>query len=191
MINPSEWKQRELKPMFSCADTGSDVVLHVYDVSDTNVVSAANEVFQAIGTGLFHVGVEVYGWEWSYGFAAAGTGVFASLPRACKARRYRQPIPLGRTKLSLTEVQDLLRELQQEWLGGHYNLVRHNCIHFSEALCQRLSVTRPLPKWIRRFVSVGAAVQDFVDAMGKAGNLVEAAVEVAATSSGVRSHIHL
>mmetsp|Transcript_26977 Transcript_26977/g.61491 ORF Transcript_26977/g.61491 Transcript_26977/m.61491 type:complete len:191 (-) Transcript_26977:142-714(-) len=181
---------RSLKPLFSCADAGCDVVLHVYDVTDTGLMSAANEVFQAVGTGIFHVGVEVYGWEWSYGFTTAGTGVFASLPATCKRRRYRQPIPLGRTKLSWDEVQDLLRELRKEWLGAHYNLARQNCIHFSQTLCQRLLVG-PLPRWISSCTSMGAAVQDVFDTVGRAGKLVEAAAQVAAARSGVQPSITL
>jgi len=50
------------------------------------------------------------------------------------------------------EVQELLGELRREWPGGHYNLFRRNCIHFSEALCKKLLVN-PLPKWIRSLVN--------------------------------------
>mmetsp|Transcript_35998 Transcript_35998/g.102802 ORF Transcript_35998/g.102802 Transcript_35998/m.102802 type:complete len:154 (-) Transcript_35998:42-503(-) len=153
-------------------------------------MSAANGVFQALGTGLFHVGVEVYGWEWSYGFTSNGTGVFASRPATCKARSYRQPISMGRTKLSLEEVQILLQGLQREWLGWHYNLLRRNCVHFCEALCRGL-VVGPPPRWIASLSAAGERLQDALDGLGKAGTLLEAAAEVAAARSGVRPHVRL
>mmetsp|Transcript_49989 Transcript_49989/g.99280 ORF Transcript_49989/g.99280 Transcript_49989/m.99280 type:complete len:296 (+) Transcript_49989:32-919(+) len=182
--------RRDLKPLFSFADTGSDVVLHIYDVTDAAALHIANGCLQALGVGLFHVGVEVYGWEWSYGFTQAGSGVFASPPATCKARKYRQAHSLGRTRLSIEEVEALLHELRREWHGSRYNLVRNNCIHFSQALCKRLLVG-PLPKWVCNLVSVGSSLQDVLDSVSRAGNFVGAASEVAAIHLGAKRSIQL
>jgi len=179
-----------LKPLFTFADTGSEVVLHIYDVADAAALHIANGCLHALGVGIFHVGVEVYGWEWSYGFTDAGSGVFASLPATCKARKYRQPISLGRTRFSLEEVEVLLRELRREWHGSHYNLVRKNCIHFSETLCKLLLVGG-LPKWVCNLVNVGSTLQDVLDSVSRAGSFAGAASEVAAMRLGVQQSIRL
>jgi len=184
---------RSLKPLFcnEDKDAAQEVVLHVYDLSDDKILRAANEVFSRLGTGAFHVGVEVFGREWSYGYKEGGaTGVFHSKPGRCPARSYRQGIKLGRTSLDSNEVLAVLAQLRKEWLGCHYDPVRHNCGHFCDEFCSRLLV-EGVPKWVANLANVGAAVKDVFDGLRKAGSLVEAAAVVAATNAGGRPQIRL
>merc|ERR1719210_780331 len=134
---------------------------------------------------MFHVGVEVYGWEWSYGYVPGGmrrSGVFVCAPKVTR-QGYRQSIALGRTCLSMAQVRDLVHSMRKEWLGEHYDPLRHNCGHFSEAFAGKLCV-EPLPHWVVNLAEAGSAVKRAFDNLRKAGNLVEAALIVAAAKAG-------
>lgn len=183
--------ERQLKPLFSAADVGEStpkasqptthVVLHIYDLVDAEVLRIANGMLNKLGTGIFHVGLEVYGWEWSYGYVDAGrntTGIFVCAPKV-ERRGYRQSILLGRTSLSILEVRNLVNDMRQDWLGAHYDPLRHNCGHFCEALAEELQVG-PLPKWAVSLAEAGSTVKGGFDGLRKASNLMEAAVFVAA-----------
>lgn len=93
-----------------------------------------------MGTGAFHAAVEVYGAEYSFGGCARGTGVFACRPRSCSAHHYREAMDMGPTPKSAAETAAILAELSQRWQGAEYDLLRHNCCHFSRELLQRLEV---------------------------------------------------
>merc|ERR1712060_195679 len=80
------------------------VTLHVYDVG-LNTGSVVNRFLKPLGTGAFHCGVEVHGWEWSYSDIAdpryqAGTGIFPCRPRHCEGHKYCESVHLGRTSTS-------------------------------------------------------------------------------------------
>lgn len=154
---------------------GGEVVLHVYDFADSGVIRQANSILHRWGTGAYHVGVEVYGWEWSFGTSNHGSGVFYCVPANCERKCYREAVRIGKTTLSATEVDNIIRRMEQEWLGVHYDLMRRNCVHFCESLCRRIVKTPNLPKWISTLPVTGAKVQDHV---GHAGRLAEAAVLV-------------
>eukprot|EP00438_Fugacium_kawagutii_P035140 Skav218780 [mRNA] locus=scaffold1372:415549:420987:- [translate_table: standard] len=111
----------------------TEVIVHVYDVSHNSKVEQANDILYKLGTGIFHAAVEVYGLEWSYG-KSKGSGVFCCPPRSCKAHHFRESVPMGRTRLTKQEVQDILEEMKQEWRGPDYELLKHNCTHFSDEL---------------------------------------------------------
>ena len=77
------------------------------------------------GCGAFHVGVECFGVEWSYGYSDAdasgaeegsGTsGLFPSPPKCCAPHTYRETHYLGDTVLSADEFECC--ELSNGWLG--------------------------------------------------------------------------
>mmetsp|Transcript_107248 Transcript_107248/g.301785 ORF Transcript_107248/g.301785 Transcript_107248/m.301785 type:complete len:146 (-) Transcript_107248:90-527(-) len=45
---------------------GTAVVVHIYDLGRDAVTHFSNSLLHAVGLGVYHVGVEVYGAEWSY-----------------------------------------------------------------------------------------------------------------------------
>lgn len=135
------------------------VVLHIYDVSTDPSIGEVNKILVAMGTGAFHGGVEVYGKEWSYGYSANGSGVFCCEPKGCTAHIYRESIPMGDTKLNPKEVSELLTKMMAEWKGTEYDLLRRNCVIFSDALCQKLGVGS-VPAWVRNLAGAGATLQD-------------------------------
>lgn len=125
----------------------NSVILHVYDLSRS--LQVANKVLTfsmhdvAMG-GAFHVGVEAYGSEWSYGSG----GVVADPPRTADGHIYRCSIHLGQTTLIQWVME--LHELCQTWSGSDYDMLGHNCCSFAGELCRRLGV-KPLPPWVDRF----------------------------------------
>uniref|UniRef100_A0A6T0WDF2 PPPDE domain-containing protein n=1 Tax=Alexandrium monilatum TaxID=311494 RepID=A0A6T0WDF2_9DINO len=134
------------------------VTLQIYDAGGTEVVKNVNKLLRAVGTGAFHTGVEVYGKEWSFGFTSDGSsGIFSCPPRCCKTHAYRESVHLGETELSQLDVEALLSELSSQWRGGHYDVLRRNCTHFSEELCRCLGVG-PVPAWVGNIALAGRTV---------------------------------
>jgi len=143
---------------------GATVRLHIYDISKNPTVGKANRLLRGLGTGIFHSSVEVYGNEWGYGggFVPQATGVYRSKPGADLQHEHREALDLGPTALSREEVDVLLRRLEREWLALEYNLVRHNCSHFTVAFCEELGVG-PVPAWITSLASVGEHAESLIE----------------------------
>ncbi|EPS69052.1 hypothetical protein M569_05713, partial [Genlisea aurea] len=145
-----------------------EVVLHVYDVTNSgnektnNTIVQINKIFKdGIGLGgIFHSAVQVvYGdEEWSFGFCerGSGTGVFSCPSKKNPMYTYRESIKLGETPFSIFNVNQILRELSREWPGCSYDLLSKNCNHFCDEFSERLAVSKP-PGWINRFANAGDA----------------------------------
>ncbi|KAL3652407.1 hypothetical protein CASFOL_002088 [Castilleja foliolosa] len=143
----------------------TEVILHVYDVTNSrddktnNTILQINKIFKdGIGLGgIFHSAVQVYrDEEWSFGFCEQGTGVFSCPSTKNPMYTYRETIKLGRTLLSISKVNQILRELSREWPGHSYDLLSKNCNHFCDEFCERLGVPK-LPGWVNRFAHAGDA----------------------------------
>uniref|UniRef100_A0A7S4UJA6 PPPDE domain-containing protein n=1 Tax=Alexandrium monilatum TaxID=311494 RepID=A0A7S4UJA6_9DINO len=149
---------------FGPAETkrSAPVTLHVYDLGPA--VAGVNAILGAVGTGAFHAGVEVYGTEWSFGCCCDGpygSGIFCVPPKGCDAHVYREAVNMGETSMSKREVDDLIDRLAREWHGSSYDLLRHNCCHFSDEFCKRLGVD-PVPGWVLSLAGVGAMLRSAV-----------------------------
>lgn len=145
-----------------CHQHEAPVFLHIYDVPTDNTGQQLNGLFRAFGTGAFHAGVEVFGKEWSFGHTERqtnGTGVYWCSPKGCEAHRYREEVLLGYTALTADQVFKVVEKLQKLWAAKDYDMLRHNCCHFSDALCQDLGV-EGLPFWVMHMANVGAVLDD-------------------------------
>lgn len=140
-----------------------DVILHIYDVTNSgsektnNTIMQINKIFKdGIGVGgIFHSAIQVYGDdEWSFGFCEQGTGVFSCPSTKNPMYTYREKLILGKTNLSIFKINQILRELSREWPGSSYDLLSRNCNHFCDELCERLGVPK-LPGWVNRFANAG------------------------------------
>eukprot|EP00929_Paragymnodinium_shiwhaense_P101839 TRINITY_DN65035_c0_g1_i1.p1 TRINITY_DN65035_c0_g1~~TRINITY_DN65035_c0_g1_i1.p1 ORF type:complete len:572 (+),score=66.59 TRINITY_DN65035_c0_g1_i1:81-1796(+) len=141
------------------AHQGSPVILHIYDLG--NPVVGLNNIARAMGSGAYHAGVEVYGWEWSFGGftdGPYGSGVFRVPPKTADVYMYREGVHMGMTPLASHEVDMLLDRLAREWHGNTYDLLRHNCCHFSDELCIKLGVG-PIPSWVTSLAGAGAMLR--------------------------------
>mmetsp|Transcript_6770 Transcript_6770/g.11050 ORF Transcript_6770/g.11050 Transcript_6770/m.11050 type:complete len:318 (+) Transcript_6770:52-1005(+) len=142
---------------------GAEVKLHVYDVRGNVAVEYMNNLFRMLGTGAFHVAVEVYGDEWSYGYMndpPGCTGVFNCTPgQNTNFGLHRDSISLGMTSKDEDEVDEIIKNLCEFWKGEEYDLLRHNCCYFSDEFCRRLEVG-PFPDWIKNLAGAGAKLTD-------------------------------
>ena len=136
--------------------TSVPITLHVYDLAHSRALSG----FNSRALGAFHVAVEVYGYEWSYGWNDEGeTGVFACEPKLCEMHTYRESLSMGTTTLSRDQVNSLLDKLEPAWLGDDYDMTARNCCHFSNEFCVQLGVGE-IPRWLYRLADAGAAVEE-------------------------------
>jgi len=161
-----------------------DVRLHIYDVSTNPEMERLNKMLTAVGTGAFHGGIEVYGKEYSYGYVKEGTGIFSNAPKGCAMHHYRESVELGETQLSEADVTKLIKEMEPDWEGKDYDLLRRNCVFFSTALAERLGV-KALPKWVTNLAGAGASVQD--GAMQAATKAQAAAIIAAAKANEINA----
>eukprot|EP00796_Vickermania_ingenoplastis_P007387 gene7387-5201_t len=125
----------------------SKVRLNVYDLS------RKNKMLKKVGFGIYHVGVVVFGIEWSFGEAVDardGTGLFYC-PPGC-AGYVSCSVEVGDTTLSPTQVDTILHRLENEWQSRDYHILHRNCNHFAQRLCDLLSTVEPLkvPAWCNR-----------------------------------------
>ncbi|XP_020803424.1 desumoylating isopeptidase 2 [Drosophila serrata] len=131
------------------------VLLNVYDLCNLNDYTIA------VGLGVFHSGIQVYGTEYGFGGhdLPATTGIFEMEPCNYKGElrdsfRFRQSILLGYTRLSRVEVQRIVDRLgRRQFSGRAYHLVSHNCNHFSIKLADILC-GRPIPGWVNRLANL-------------------------------------
>lgn len=145
----------------ACAPQNA-VFLNVFDLASALSIPNAmlcNTMMKSIGA--FHAAVEVYSEEWSFYRTPNphSCGVCKSLrPRHHPVHVYRQSVNLGQTTLKDWEVRYLIRaRLAPKWLGGSYDLLHHNCIHFCDELLLALGV-KAVPPWVKGLHETGASV---------------------------------
>lgn len=141
----------------------TEVKLHIYDVTNSdsdktnNTIVQINKIFKdRIGLGgIFHSAIQVFGdEEWSFGYCEEGSGVFSCPSGKNPMYTYRECVVLGKTNLSISKFNQILRELSREWPGESYDLLSKNCNHFCDELCERVGVPK-LPGWVNRFANAG------------------------------------
>ena len=68
--------------------------------------------------------------------------------KGCTAHKYRESVAMGETQMNPQEAGHLIERLMNEWHGKDYDLLRKNCVIFSDKLCQGLGVG-PVPAWVK------------------------------------------
>ena len=106
--------------------------------------------------GIYHVGVEVLGVEWSFGYCEAGSGVFAVEPTKCSLGPFKESVIVGRTKLSIDEIIHILHNLAPIWMGPDYNITQKNCVRFCSEFLHKLNPTLELPHYAASMSNLGA-----------------------------------
>mmetsp|Transcript_38546 Transcript_38546/g.81792 ORF Transcript_38546/g.81792 Transcript_38546/m.81792 type:complete len:418 (-) Transcript_38546:69-1322(-) len=132
--------------------------LHIYDLKG---VAGLNDTTISMGLGVFHVGIEVYGVEWSYGYFDSPnlvSGVYPFHPKKCPIGTYRESQSLGPIRAhSAADVWRLLEALATEWLGHEYHPLKYNCLDFCREL-SRLLHLQEMPTWVGRLATVADAL---------------------------------
>ena len=68
------------------------------------------------------------------------SGIVLHLPREHRVHVFRESMEMGRTKLGVVEVHELMYELGRVWTRKEYDILRKNCAHFANAACMELGV---------------------------------------------------
>mmetsp|Transcript_10080 Transcript_10080/g.25253 ORF Transcript_10080/g.25253 Transcript_10080/m.25253 type:complete len:194 (-) Transcript_10080:115-696(-) len=138
--------------------SATDVVLHVYDLGRSSALSQANRVFENVGMGVYHAGVEVYGQEWSFAGGETGTGVYSCQPKASEVHSHYMSISMGRAALTEPEMLDVVTSLSLRWLSEDYDIFHWNCCHFVDDFLRRLGLDGA-PAWLLRSSDAAAMLE--------------------------------
>jgi len=148
------------RPADSSHDPADDemphVYLTVYDLSAPCNTCCAHW----LGLGVYHSGILIQGVEYTFDNIASfnGSGVIAHEPYYDDVERgatlpLRCKILLGRSQLPARAAHAILSRLAPLWPAGSYDVLEHNCHHWSMEAAQRLGV-QPLPYWVCRSTEV-------------------------------------
>ncbi|KAK5134457.1 hypothetical protein LTR08_006504 [Meristemomyces frigidus] len=135
----------------------TDVTIKVYDLLPPGRLSSLLWTF---GGSLLHSGVVIRGREYAYGGhnIRGVTGVYWTRPNFVPpGGTWRCDILQGFTFHTQQEIDAILKEVSDEFLGERYNLLTNNCNHFTSALCEKLT-RKAAPAWLNRAASIGLAL---------------------------------
>jgi hypothetical protein len=118
--------------------------------------------------GIYHVGVEVHGEEYTFGnyrapnFQRLGverSGVVKHRPRQPGVHcEFKQNVSVGTTTRSVAEVEAICAELgKSQYLAASYNRINHNCVDFARSLCAQLGAG-DVPGWCYRGATAAKAL---------------------------------
>ncbi|CZT22705.1 uncharacterized protein RCC_08410 [Ramularia collo-cygni] len=141
----------------STAQPKTEVIINVYDLLPPGRLSS---ILWTIGGSLLHSGVVINGREYAYGGHNKKnvTGVYWTSPRfEPPGGTFRADILQGFTFQNEEEIERIVKEVSDSFLGPSYNLLQHNCNHFTSALCVALT-SKPAPSWLNRAASIGLAM---------------------------------
>lgn len=128
----------------------SFVYLNVYDLFNWQVGLLNNVAWSLWGAGAFHVGLQIYGYEYAFGGrdrGIDGSGITHCKPRCCPKHSFRESLCLGVTSLTKQEVDELLHEVAPDWSIQAYETLGPNCVTFCRQMCKRLAV-QGVPDWV-------------------------------------------
>lgn len=113
-----------------------------------------------IGASLLHSGVVINDREYAYGGhdRRGVTGVYWTKPRSePPGGTFKCEILHGFSFATQSEIDTILKEASEAFLGTSYNLLHKNCNHFTSYLCKKLT-GRSGPRWLNRAASIGIAL---------------------------------
>lgn len=121
---------------------GAPVTLHVYNLEISN-------------DSVYHCGVEIFGWEWSYGAKSTSAlphiGIFCCWPGDCEGYSLRESIPMGNTSLSEEDILSVITVLERKWPSAdstNFDVLKRSSVDFCDEFCKMLDVTH-VPSWVK------------------------------------------
>ena len=128
-----------------------------------------NKVLSFAKIGVYHTSVVIGNkYEYYYGFAREGiTGidepeVLHCLPSSM-AGTFHSHYIMGECQLSIKECKDIVRQFKRSpiWMSEEYQVLYHNCNHFSYELCEVLLGVNNMsnyPSWVTRGEIIGRII---------------------------------
>lgn len=144
-------------------EAGSEVVLHVYDLSQGLAAQLSRALTGRQIDGIWHTGVVVNGVEYYWG------GELRAEPAG--RTQYGRPVrvvPLGRTHIPDDVIRTFVDGVRPRYNPATYSLLSHNCNNFSDELASFLT-GRGIPKDIVGLpdevlaTPLGAVVRPFIE----------------------------
>jgi len=118
------------------------VELYVYDISHGMARTMSMQFLGKQIDAVYHTGIVVYGSEYFY-----GGGIQSAAAGMTVAGRPMKIIPLGFTQIPQSTFHAFLDEVSPQFTPDKYNLIRHNCNNFSDAISNFL-LGKPIPTYI-------------------------------------------
>lgn len=106
---------------------GHSVFLNVYYKSTISVL------LQYIGLGIFHTAVEVNNNEYSFGYTNEGyCGIVINHIGQSEWTFVKEKFYIGKTLYSQENINELIMNISDTWIGNTYNCFNKNCNDFSK-----------------------------------------------------------
>jgi hypothetical protein len=185
----------------------NNIKLHVYDLISQDTLmqlpwgcvceigkcfNEVNSALHELGTGAYHVGVEVNGVEFAYGSTSTPrkSGIFSCIPKLSPGYQYRTTIDFGERALrrkrwilvpkkdsngrqsscfrqieECVDGRQVIKEMQWDYMGMDYDVLRKNCCTFARDACIRLGIHNDeIPSWFGNLAESGALTSDLAAA---------------------------
>jgi hypothetical protein len=133
-------------------NTSREILLNVYDLHESN------DYLYSMGLGFYHTGIEIainqetVGYEYSF----STLGISKTRPRLMAFGKLRTQIKLGTHTGNGVDIYAVINRLGDKEFGiGTYDVTKHNCNHFTDALAFALFGVH-IPGWINRLAHIGA-----------------------------------
>lgn len=144
----------------------TEIILNVYDLSKTTGM-LNDAILRKFQLGMYHVGVEVYGTEYSFEhYARRTSGIHKCWPKSNKSLRYvyKESLHLGHAAICKRDLEELVDQLQSVWLSDLYHFTHCNCLTFASVFSKAIGAQIDIPLWITNAcdVSKSSVALDFI-----------------------------
>lgn len=132
------------------------IYLNIYNVSGFNTV------MEWFGFGFYHTSIEIYKHEFSYGghdYDCSGIVCVEAGNNAGLTLKER--LPVGVTYYSEDEIDEVIRNFGEFWIGQEYDPFSHNCNCFTEKFLSHIAHKSEFyyPEYVNRFTKLGSLLR--------------------------------
>jgi len=112
----------------------------------------------SFGFGAFHTGIQIFGWEISFGYLR---GIDWAKPKLVSGAVFRKCIKLGITSVTVADLSRILEDMRQNYRADTYDILNQNCNHFTNDLAHRLLGTG-IPNYVNKLAKFGGFIALFL-----------------------------